>query len=84
MTERIGVEEWRAEIERVMGDSGDEGLTAREIAASLKLCVRTTMDRLRKLSEEGRLSTGRRRTESIDGVARWVPVYSIRASRDAR
>lgn len=75
----IRMDEWKSELERVLGRSDDEGLTLRELAHELGLSSRSTYDRLRLLADAGRLAVGRRRTMSLHGHPSWSPVYWIKS-----
>lgn len=78
MPEPISVDEWRAEIERVMQRAGDEGVTTKELQRALGVSNRTCLLRLQDLADAGRLVPGRRQVSSIDGSVRSVPVYRIK------
>lgn len=73
----ITTDEWRAEIERVLGRSSDQGMTLREIAAGLKISTKVAAERLRAVAQAGRLGTGRRASRSINGFGVWTPVYWV-------
>lgn len=75
---KIGVDEWRAEVERVLGRSSDQGRTTREISIATGSALRTTSIRLQILHEAGRLGCGRRAIKTRDGRDAWVPVYWIK------
>jgi hypothetical protein len=74
----IRLEDWRAALEEALGKSSDEGLTSRELSHAMGASLRTTMERLRALSESGRLGAGRRATRTMDGRPSWCPVYWIK------
>jgi hypothetical protein len=74
---RITADEWRAEIERVVGRSSDQGMTLREIAAGLGISPSLAARRLGAMAQANRLGTGRRASRSISGRPVWTPVYWI-------
>ena len=73
----IREDEWKREIERVMGKTGDDGKTLRELSAQLGLSERMTRERIRLLHLAGRMGVGRRPAVTIDGRPNTVPVYWI-------
>ena len=74
----IRMEDWRAELERVLSRSGDEGMTAEEIAGALGKKLDMTRKLMRRLATAGRLGAGRRPAVRIDGAYCTVPVYWIK------
>lgn len=59
----------------------DKGASAEEIAAELRLEVRTVLKMLQRARAAGRLLVGWRSGQRIDGRGKVTPVYRIRASR---
>ena len=78
---KIGMEEWRNELERVLFRAGDEGLSVKEMAKTLKLGVGSVRRRLEALKESGRLVTGKKHILGLDDVMRVVTVYRIRGRK---
>lgn len=72
---KIGVEEWRAEIERL--NVGDPGLTVVEISAASGTPLRTVQKTVRAGVAAGRYHRGRGRRVDSRGNRQWVPVYEI-------
>lgn len=56
----------------------DAGMTARELAAALKIHRITMQERLQQLAAQGRLVAGKRAVRRIDGVSMRVPVYRVK------
>lgn len=77
--QRITVDEWRAEVERVMGRTSDDGMTANEIAGQSGKGVDLVRRWLGALNRAGRLCSGKRAGGvSIDGRPITVPVYWLK------
>jgi len=74
----IDADIWRAELERLLSSSGDEGFAAEEISKALGASLKTTYERLRILADAGLLAVGHRRVQRIDGRASWRPVYRLK------
>ena len=74
----ISLEQWRAELERVMGRSGDEGMTAHQLAEAMGWHVQRMRRTLAILKAEGHLVRGTRLFERLDGTMAPLPVYSLR------
>lgn len=77
MAKTITVDQWQAEMERVLARRSDDGQTAGEIAAELGRNVKWVRGRLAALASQGRLVVGRRESRSIDGRPTTIPVYTI-------
>ncbi len=75
---RITVDEWQAELERVMGRSDDKGLTMRELAEKFGVSTRSMRERLGALHRAGRVGQGWRGDMTIDGKPKRVPVYWLK------
>ena len=68
----------QAYAEALSKDPDFPGLTSAELEKIWGTSRGTTGDRLKALKEAGKLESGRRMVESIDGVMRPSPVYRIK------
>lgn len=76
MTEKITVEEWLKEIERLSQQPSDDGYTVAELAPMLKLGITKTRRVLRQLMSEGKVRLGSRHVDNDwDGRSRTRIVY---------
>jgi len=78
MTTKITVEEWRKEVERVMGTSNDDGMTTDELCEAMGMGPAAIRIRLKRLRSAGKLGQGWRDSVSLIGVTRKVPVFWIK------
>lgn len=75
---RVTVDEWRAEVERVLGRTSDDGMSVHEIAEQAARSTRTVREWLATLHRAGKLAVGQRAGTSIDGKPTRVPVYWLK------
>lgn len=61
----------------------DSGFTTRELSALWGCSGAMVHNRLRKLKDMGRLSSGRKLVERIDGTLNPVPVYLLKGGQQA-
>jgi len=83
MADKIGVEEWLAELQRVSGRS-DDGLTSAEGAEKMGLSVRTTLLKIKKAYDMGWVKVGKRKTMTLDGRPDYTPVYQVVNPKERR
>ena len=69
--------EWMEAIHKALTRASDEGLTTRELASQMNVSIRTALERLRKLKDQGTIVNGWRDTISIHGLRSRTPVYRI-------
>lgn len=77
----ISEAEWQEEIQKALGTSSDDGVTASELAEAMKVSLKTAHVRLNAVAKAGRLGVGWRRTTSKTGMPGRTPVYWIRKGR---
>jgi hypothetical protein len=77
-TPSISHAEWSQALEEALTNTGDEGATAAELRAVLKVGVHSMHLSLQALARAGRLVVGRARRHAISGNQVFVPVYRIR------
>jgi len=79
---RITVNEWAAEIQRLMSSRGaQDALTAQELADLSGVYVQTMRVRLRRLAAAGRLERVSKVIECLDGVSRSVAAYRLKGKK---
>ena len=77
MSERITVEEWLAELERITRNE-PEGMTVAEIADATGIAARKLRDRIRVGIKSGACRcVGRKSVTSIDGRVMPSPAYQF-------
>ena len=80
--QKITVDEWEAELQRVMVGRDDDGMSSRELADAWQVSLRTAGERIRCLAEHGRIVVGFRSLPSIvPGRNKTVPVYRIKSTQ---
>ena len=75
MTETLNYEQWSAELARVMAKTGDDGMTAAEIAEAGGVNKTTALQKLKIAIEQGQMVVGRGFRTRMDGVDHPIPVY---------
>jgi hypothetical protein len=84
MAEKITVDEWLAELEKIKSDDGPDGFAARDVRAALGVGEARASLLMRSWFERGLIRfVGKRRVQAMDGKSTTVPVYE-RVAKNGR